>query len=258
MDRTDFTARRDCMSRTDGSLSSERQHLIEMLRTSLWARELMPKQMEHVEANAVELRFSAGAYVYRKGDPVTSWSGVVSGLVKFGNVSASGKWVSFQDVTAGAWFGEGSLLKNERRKYDVVALHATRIASIPRATFDWLKANSISFNHFLLNQLNERLGYFIGMLENERNHGPDARVAYCLASLFNSQLSPGTERTLHLSQAEIGHLSGLSRQRVNHALQVLEKYHLLRVGHVGHVGITVTNLAGLRNFVIERSSRVAA
>jgi CRP/FNR family transcriptional regulator, cyclic AMP receptor protein len=217
-----------------------------MLRSSLWVCGLTPEQLQRAETDVVELHFPAGTYVCRKGDPVESWPGVVSGLVKLGSVSDGGKSVSFEGVTAGGWFDEGSLLKTEPRRYDAVALRDTRIASMPRATFTWLSENSMPFNQFLLNQLNERLAYFIGMLENERSRGPDARVAQCLASLFNPQLSPGTERTLHISQEEIGHLSGLSRQRVNHALQVLEKRDLLRVEHVG---ITVTDLSGLRSFV---------
>ena len=217
-----------------------------MLHSSLWARGLTPEQMRRVEADVVELHFPIGAFVCRKGDPVESWPGVVSGLVKLASVSADGKSVSFEGVAAGGWFGEGSLLKSEPRRYDAVALRETRIASMPRATFEWLRANSIPFNHFLLDQLNERLGYFIGLVENERSRGPDARVAQCLAALFNPQLSPGTDHTLHISQEEIGHLSGLSRQRVNHALKVLEKHDLLRVEHVG---ITVVELEGLRSFV---------
>jgi CRP-like cAMP-binding protein len=234
------------MPRVEKSLSSERQPLAKMLRSSLWAGGLTPEQLRRVEADVVELRFPIGGYVCRKGDPVESWPGVVSGLVKLASVSAAGKSVSYAGVTAGGWFGEGSLLKTEARKYDAVALRETRIASMPRATFTWLRANSIPFNHFLLNQLNERLAHMIGMIEYDRIRGPDARVAQCLASLFNPQLSPGTDRTLHISQEEIGHLSGLSRQRVNHALQVLEKRRLLRVEHVG---ITITDLAGLRTFV---------
>jgi CRP/FNR family cyclic AMP-dependent transcriptional regulator len=234
------------MPSADKSLSSKRQPLAEMLRSSLWAGGLTPKQLQRVEADVVELHFPIGAYVCPKGDPVESWPGVVSGLVKLASVSATGKSVSFEGVTAGGWFGEGSLLKTEARRYDAVALRDTRIASMPRATFTWLRANSLPFNHFLLNQLNERLGYFIGMLENDRIRGPDTRVAQCLAGLFNPQLSPGTDRTLPISQEEIGHLSGLSRQRVNHALQVLEKRGLLRVEHVG---ITVMDLPGLRGFV---------
>jgi DNA-binding GntR family transcriptional regulator len=50
---------------------------------------------------------------------------------------------------------------------------------------------------------------------------------------------------LQISQEEIGHLSGLSRQRVNHALHVLQEAGLLRVEHIG---ITVVDLDGLRGW----------
>jgi len=230
----------------ENPLSPERQSLAGMLRSSLWASELTEKEMQRVLADVVELRFPGGAYVCRKGEAVDSWPGVVSGLVKIAIVSAAGKYVTFEGVAAGGWFGEGSLLKTEPRRYDAVALRDTRIASVPRATFDWLRANSIPFNHFLLNQLNARLAHFIAMVEVDRSLGPEARVARCLTSLFNPQLSPGTDRSLQISQEEIGHLSNLSRQRVNHALHVLEERGLLRVERVG---ITVTDLAGLSGFV---------
>jgi CRP-like cAMP-binding protein len=94
-------------------------------------------------------------------------------------------------------------------------------------------------------QLNERLGQFIGMVENERLLDPDTRVARCLASLFNSHLYPGIERLVQISQEEVGLLSGSSRQRANQALQVLEKEGLLRVDYGG---IRILDLDGLRRF----------
>jgi CRP/FNR family transcriptional regulator, cyclic AMP receptor protein len=94
---------------------------------------------------------------------------------------------------------------------------------MPRATFDWLLGTSIPFNRFLLIQLNERLGQFIGLVEYERLLEPDARVARCLAELFNPLLYPGHREQLEISQEEIGYLSGVSRQRVNQALQVLAR-----------------------------------
>ena len=115
---------------------------------------------------------------------------------------------------------------------------------MPRSTFHWLLANSIPFNRFILDQLNERLSQMIALLDSDRLRDPEARVAQCLASLFNAQLYPGTDNHLQISQEEIGHLSGLSRQRVNHALHVLQEARLLRVEHIG---ITVVNLHGLRS-----------
>jgi len=47
--------------------------------------------------------------------------------------------------------------------------------------------------------------------------------------LFNPHLYPGTVARLQISQEEIGYLSGVSRQRVNQALQSLEKAGLVRV-----------------------------
>ena len=45
-----------------------------------------------------------------------------------------------------------------------------------RATYLWLMDHSIPFNRFLITQLNERLGQFIGMMENERLLDTDARL----------------------------------------------------------------------------------
>ena len=89
------------------------------------------------------------------------------------------------------------------------------------------------------------------MVEHDRLLDPDARVARCLASLFNPHLYPGIGRALPISQEEIGHLAGLSRQRVNQALQALEQAGLLRVDYGG---ITVLDLAGLRASTIEQPS----
>ncbi len=85
----------------------------------------------------------------RKGEIVDAWTGVIEGLVKMSSVSAAGKSVTFTGVGAGGWFGEGSLLKSEARKYDIVALRDTRMAWMPRSTFDWLLSTSIAFNRFL-------------------------------------------------------------------------------------------------------------
>lgn len=83
-----------------------------------------------------------------------------------------------------------------------MALRDSRIARMPLATFMWLLDTSLPFTRFLLMQLNERLGQFIGMVENDRLLNPDTRVARCLASMFHSHLYPGLEKNVHISQEE--------------------------------------------------------
>lgn len=219
--------------------------LAELLRASLWTRSLTTRQVTRIAAETVVRELPVGVPVCRKGEPVEHWIGLIDGLVKMTSVSAEGKTTTFTGVTSGGWFGEGSLLKDRTRKYDVVTLRESRVAYMPRVTFEWLLDTNIGFNRFLLMQLNERLGQFIAVVEHERLLEPDARVARSLAGLFNPLLYPDQATDVRLSQEELGYLAGVSRQRVNRALQKLEKAGLVKVEY-GH--IRILDLEGLRAF----------
>ena len=197
------------------------------------------------EVRSLACGLAAQQCVCRKGEPVDYWFGIIEGLVKMAGLSPSGKLTTFTGLPAGAWFGEGSLLKDEPRRYDVIALRDSRVALMPRSTFNELLDGSIAFNRFLLVQLNERLGQFIGQVEHDRLLDVEARVARCLAAMFNPHLYPGKSMELRISQEEIGYLSDLSRQRVNQALKTLEQAKLLEVTYGG---IVVRDLSGLRSF----------
>jgi CRP-like cAMP-binding protein len=219
--------------------------LADFVAAAPWAARLDAAQRARVLAETLVRPAAAGSLVCRKGEPVEHWVGVVDGLVKMANVSTDGKPTSFTGIPSGGWFGEGSLLKDEPRRYDIVALRDSTIAYMPRATFMALLDQSVAFNRFLLVQLNERLGQFIAMVEHDRLLGPDARLARGLAALFNPHLYPGIGPTLPIAQDELGQLVGLSRQRVNQALQKLEHAGLLRIEYGG---VTVLDLDGLRRF----------
>jgi CRP-like cAMP-binding protein len=216
-----------------------------MLKASPWVGALPPALRARVESETTTRACPVGTHVCRKGESVEHWIGVVDGLVKMANVSADGKPTSFTGIGPGGWFGEGSLLKDEPRRYDIVALRDSTVAAMPRATFMALLDSSLAFNRHIITQLNERLGQFIGMVEHDRLLGPDARLARSLAGLFNPVLYPGRGATLPLSQEEMGQLVGLSRQRVNQALNTLERAGLVRVDYGG---VTVLDLPGLRRF----------
>jgi CRP/FNR family transcriptional regulator, cyclic AMP receptor protein len=160
-------------------------------------------------------------------------------------VSRRGKSTTFTGMMAGSWFGEGSMLKNEDRRYDIVALRDTRLAMIDRATFNWLFENSVAFNRCLVRQLNERLGQFIGLLEYGRTLDATARLARGIAALFNPILGTELSRHLDITQEEIGALSGISRQNADQCLKRLENQGLLRLEYGG---LTVLDLDRLRGY----------
>lgn len=220
-----------------------------LLRRSSWGQALTPAEFDRVRRDTREHEVPAGSFADRMGAPVEHWTGVCGGLLKMQVASPDGRISTLTGLGAGGWYGEGSLLKREPRRYDVVALRASRLALVPHATFEWLRQTSLPFNHYLHGLLNARLSLFIGLLEYGRLLDTDARVARCLASLFDPDLYPARDAFVDLSQSEIGLLAGLSRQRANQALQKLQSLGLIAVESRG---VRVTDLAGLRGIAAAR------
>ncbi|MCY7305934.1 MAG: Crp/Fnr family transcriptional regulator, partial [Rhodoferax sp.] len=174
-----------------------------------------------------------GDLVCRTGRPVTYWFGVIDGLLKMSSDNAEGRTMTFTGLPPGGWFGEGTALKREPYRYNVQALRKSIVAGLPIDSFHWLLDHSIGFNRFVMNQINERLGQFIAAREIDRMNSPDARVARSLAALFNPVLYPGVGEMLRITQQELAYLVGLSRQRVNEALNVLQAQGVIRVEYGG-------------------------
>jgi CRP/FNR family cyclic AMP-dependent transcriptional regulator len=196
---------------------------------SSWARDLTENQLARVERETQIVRHSAGSIVCHQGAPAQHWIGVLDGMVKVTTVSRDGRPTTFIGVSSGGWLGEGSLLKREPRFYEVVTLRDSWIAFMPLETFDWLFETSLSFNHFLVRQLNARLGQFVGVVESFRIQSSTAQLAVCIAELVNPALCSSSSDVLRISQGEIARLCGLSRQVVNRALHELEGAGLVRV-----------------------------
>lgn len=212
-----------------------------------WFYLLDDAQQERVIRDTSVVQVEAGTIIEHKGVVACSWIGVLDGLVKVSVGNADGKLASLTGVPAGGWIGEGSLLKHEARKYDIIALRASTIARLRSETFYWLLDASIPFNRYLLHQLNERVAQFIGKAEYDRLLAPDARVARCLGELFNPLLYPGNSMRLEITQEEIGYLARISRQRTNQALRALEDAGLLRVEYGA---VHVLDLEGLMQYGI--------
>jgi CRP/FNR family transcriptional regulator, cyclic AMP receptor protein len=212
---------------------------------AFWSHDLNEKEFEQARQGIVQRTFPKGAYICHRGDRLESWTGVAAGVIKLSTVSRAGKAVTLAGVRAGGWFGEGTVLKDEPRQYDLVALRDTRMALMNRSTFFWLFENSVTFNRFLVRQFNERLGQFIALVEYDRMLDAPGRLARNIAWLFNPVLYRDLGMHLEISQEELGLLSGMSRQIANKSLKILERKGLLRVEHGG---ITVLDLARLSRY----------
>ena len=210
-----------------------------------WLSVLQPDEASRVLDDLRVVEVQAGEYACRVGRQPAFWFGVVDGLLKMSNDTAQGVPMTFTGIPPGGWFGEGTLLKHEPYRYNIQALRRSLLAGITVQTFDWLLSRNIGFNRFVMLQLNERLGQFIGAREIDRLTQPDQRVARSLAALFHPTLYPRVGSVLRITQQELGYLVGLSRQRVNRALDALQAAGLIRVEYGG---VRVLDLSTLRHY----------
>jgi CRP/FNR family cyclic AMP-dependent transcriptional regulator len=211
-----------------------------------WLAALQADERETALHDLKVVQVSAGELLCRVGRPATFWFGVVDGLLKMSTDTARGIPITFTGIPPGGWFGEGTVIKREVYRYNVQALRKSVVAGLSVQTFHWLLDRSISFNQFVMNQLNERLSQFIAAREIDRMTDPDARVARSLAALFHPVLYPGVGSLLRITQQELGYLVGLSRQRVNEALKSLQQSGVIRIEYGG---VRVLDLEALRRHV---------
>lgn len=208
-----------------------------------WLRSLEAEEREAAIDDLRVVRVDTGELLCRVGRPVTYWFGVIDGFLKMSSDNAESMPITFTGLPPGGWFGEGTVIKREVYRYNIKAVRSSLVAGLSVSTFHWLLDRSIPFNRFIIQQLNERLGQFIGARETDRMINVDARVARSLGALFHPVLYPGVGGLLRITQQELGYLIGLSRQRVNEALNALQDRGLIRIEYGG---VRVLDLEGLR------------
>lgn len=230
----------------DKDLNSTHSFDLESALLSMaWVQVLPDKSKERLIADSFDKLYAARELIARKAELSSYWIGVVDGLLKVSTVMADGRSVMFTAVPDNSWVGEGSVIKREPRRYDLMALRTSRVIHVPRATFMWLLETSNEFSRYIIDHLNERVGQFLAMREVSQISDPARRVAGAICGLFNPVLCPKAGPMLNISQEEIGELAGLSRPTINLALKQLKKLRLVNPEY-GH--LLVVDLERLRQF----------
>ena len=201
------------------------------LQVQKWFADLDAEARARISDKVFTIKGAKGDVMLSAGETVDGWYAVLSGLVKLQSQSSQGRRSAYLGIPGGEWFGEGSAMRDDPRRYDVVALRDSELLCLPRAEFAELRATNLKFNQAIADQLNMRLGQAMAIIETMRLRTPEQRVAMYLGRL----LWRGP-RKLSLSQEELGVLAGLSRQTVNAVLKTLEQQKLVAL-EFGRVSI---------------------
>lgn len=212
------------------------------LAAQAWFNALPSKQQSVLLATVFTLAGRKGTTVLPANQPVQGWYAVLSGLVKIESNVGAGRCSTFLGLATGEWFGEGAVLKDEPRRYNVIALRDTELLCLPSEQFRSLSAGCIAFNQFLVERLNHKLGQAMAIIEAGRTRNPEQRVALSLSRLFWSRT-----RQLDLTQDEVASIAGMSRQTANRALNNLQQ---LGVISLSMNRITILDDAALTNLML--------
>ncbi|WP_168790638.1 Crp/Fnr family transcriptional regulator [Paraburkholderia aromaticivorans] len=216
--------------------------LDELLAQSPWFARLDEPVKSRVRADASERAVAAGQTLGHHGERQHVWFGMLEGLIKWSITARDGQTVTLGGQSVGSWFGEGTLIRNAPRESDLIALRDSRVAQIPRTTFNWLREHQPSFNEFLLLQVNERLHWFMGAVAAYGLLDTDSLVARALVGMVQPLSNPGGEGHLPMSQEELANLAAVSRQTCNKAMTRFKSAGLVRTEYGG---IVVLDLPGL-------------
>ncbi|MCE1251022.1 MAG: Crp/Fnr family transcriptional regulator [Comamonadaceae bacterium] len=181
-----------------------------------WFASLEAKLQQEVRSGVYETQGAKGAVLLPAGSPAQGWHAVLSGLVMLRSTQHRARTAAFIGVPDGEWFGEGTAMRAEAQRYEVIALRPTRLLCLPLALFEHLHAGSLEFNQYLAQHINLRLGQALTIIEAGRTRSAEQRVALQLSRLFWR-----SRRRLDITQEELGQLAGLSRQTINRALGAL-------------------------------------
>ncbi len=209
----------------------------ELLAHSPWFEQIGESARHQVRGDIVERDIACGESLGYQGESQQHWYGVLEGLLKWSINAQDGRTVTLGGQSVGSWFGEGTRLRAQPRRADLVALRHSRVAMLPFATFDWLRRTQGPFNEFLLRQVNERLHWFMGNYAAHHLLDTDKLVARALVGLVHPLLNPRGERYLTLSQEELANLATVSRQRCNRSLMAMKHEGLVQLAY----GVIVVN-----------------
>ena len=155
-------------------------------------------------------------------EPPRGWFGVAEGFLAAEQSPGARPWHGL-GLPSAAWFGEHDLLLDAPCDATLTALVPTRVAVLPKPSFDRLLEQQPGFSRFVLQLQAQRVAALRHRLTWPQRVGTNAGVALRLAELFAAASLFDGDHHVALTQASLSSFVGLSRQRINEALNRLRR-----------------------------------
>jgi CRP/FNR family transcriptional regulator, cyclic AMP receptor protein len=176
---------------------------------------------------------AAGQVIFNEGDAADGLYGVVSGRIVVTVESPEGKGLILNSFGPGTFFGEIAFLDGQGRSATAMAREASRLVFLGRAVFlPFLKqrpAAALRMIAFLC----ERLRRTTQLVQDSAFLDVSARLAKQVAALAQDYAPAGGRPgavTIPLSQHELAHMLGVSREVVSRQLTLWREAGAVEIG----------------------------
>lgn len=202
------------------------------LAASAWFRSAPAAlQAQLVEAGRPK-RLAAGERLFTRGDSDDGLYCVLSGLMRIGAASVSGKEALLAVIEPMNWFGEIALFDNRPRTHDAYAERDTELFHVPRAALAALLERTPAYWHTFGLLLTHKLRLAFDAIEEAALLPAAQRVARRLLLMAGGYGEAGAlRRVIPVPQEDLAMMLALSRQTINQVLKQFETQGALKLGY---------------------------
>jgi len=192
-----------------------------VLEHNFMFRGLPPHTIDALAELARRRSYRKGVQIFAQGDPGDALYGIASGRIRIVTADDSGHEVFLNVLGPGETFGEIAMLDGLQRTASAIAIESSTLVVIPRSQFIAFLERDTGLAIHMINLLCERLRWVSDIVDDSAFLTGPARVAKRLLRLLESYGRPAgdNQAELVISQAELGHFLGVSRQVINQYLR---------------------------------------
>jgi len=193
-----------------------------------------PSQIaDQMRRMAVLQRWPDKAIVFRKGERVSHLYLLMCGRIRIAMRAADGEELFIRWSLPGEFVGIVSAVTQRPFPVDAIALEHCEALSFEWSALKALLETDVQSVFTIARIVGQHTADMTNLLVARTAHTLSARVLAVLEHLavVNAVAQPNGERVLPVSQTDVAHAVGASRQAVNEALRGLEKTGHIRLGY---------------------------
>ncbi|MCU4436441.1 Crp/Fnr family transcriptional regulator [Acinetobacter bereziniae] len=204
---------------------------LELLNKNIWYAQLPAPFQQFIQQHSNYQTFERDQAIFRSGDTFNGIYAVLDGRVRLGYIDIEGNESVAAIVEPIMWFGEISLVDQQPRSHDAIAVGKCVILHIPSLIMNDFLAQNPQYWFHIAQLTSQKLRFaFLELISIQTQH-IQQRLAQRLMFILNGYGNHAyiEKNTIHLSQDQLALMLKCSRQTINQELHLLEQQGILKI-----------------------------